>query len=55
VKTAALPNKPAGLSSDEERNIKSRAARLRWDAYEARVQLDANGRLVGEIAWRKLT
>ncbi len=55
VKTAALPNKPAVLSSDEERNIKSRAARLRWDAYEARVQLDANGRLVGDIAWRKLT
>ncbi len=54
VKTATSPNKPAGISSDEERNIKSRAAKLRWDAYEARVQLDANGRLIGAIGWRKL-
>ena len=54
VKSAILPNTPVSLSSDEERNIKSRAANLRYEAWEAKVQLDNKLSLVGEIIWRKL-
>ena len=55
VKSAVKPNEPVSISSDEERNIKSRAAKLGWEAWEARVQLDASLNQVGEIKWRKLT
>jgi hypothetical protein len=55
VKTAIAPRVPPRLSGDEERNVKARAIRLRWDAYEARVQVDMCLRLIGDIGWRKLT
>lgn len=54
VKSAVHPNEPSTLSSDEERNIKSRATRIGAIAYEARVQLNSNLQLIGEIKWRKL-
>ena len=54
VKSAVYPNDPPHLSSDEERNIKSRATRIGAQAYEARVQLDSNLQLLGQIMWRKL-
>lgn len=54
VKTAIYPNDPVNLSPDEERNIKSRAARIGVEAWEARVQLDSDLVLKGEIMWRKL-
>jgi len=54
VKTAMTPGLPAGISEDEERNIKSRAARLGWEAWEAKVQVDSRLALVGQITWRKL-
>jgi hypothetical protein len=54
VKTAITPNEPASLSSDEVRNITSRATRLGCEAWEAKVQLGANYELVGNIRWRKL-
>ena len=55
VKSAVHPNEPPSLSSDEERNIESRAMRIGADAWEARVQLSASLELIGEIQWRKLS
>jgi hypothetical protein len=55
VKTAVAPNAPAGLSSDEERNIKSRAAREGYQAWEAKLQVDSALNMVGAIAWRQLS
>jgi len=54
VKSSVQPSQPASLSADEERNIKSRATKLRYEAWEARVQLDARLQLVGQVIWRKL-
>jgi len=54
VKSAIPPNEPSGLSSDEERNIKSRATRINAKAYEARVYLNSNLTLKSEIKWRTL-
>lgn len=54
VKTAVVPDTPSQLSSEEERNIKSRATKLGCEPYEAKVQLDDWFRLVGKIEWRNL-
>lgn len=54
VKAAMAPNTPASLSSGEESNIKSRASKLRWQAWEARVQVDAKLAAAGAVAWRQL-
>lgn len=40
VKTAQAPSLPAGLSCEEARAIKSRAARLRAEPWEFRVQVN---------------
>ena len=53
VKSAVSPNVAASLSSDEERNIKSRATRIGAQAWEARVQLDS-GLRNGTVSWRHL-
>ena len=55
VKSALHPNEPPSLSSDEERNIESRGTRIRAEAWEARVQLNASLEVIGEIRWRKLS
>jgi len=55
VKSAVHPNEPPSLSSDEERNIESRATRIGAEAWEARVQLNARLQLVGEMQWRKVS
>ena len=55
VKAAKQPGTPDTLSADEERNITARAARLGYEAWEARVQLDQQLGQVGEIQWRKLS
>ena len=54
VKTALFPATPAGLSSNEERNIKSRASRLGFEAWEARLQVNQGLHLVGAIGWRRV-
>ena len=51
VKTALHPDEPAYPSSDEIRNIKSRAAILNRTAWVAQVQIDAKGNKVGDIKW----
>ena len=53
VKTAVSPEEPAYPSSDEIRNIKSRASNSNRTAYVAQVKIDTNGNLVGEIKWTK--
>jgi hypothetical protein len=54
VKAAISPNNPESLSPEETQNIGSRATRLNAEAWEARVQLNANLQLIGEIQWRQL-
>lgn len=54
VKTAMSPSTPVDLSSDEVRNIKSRAARLGYQPWQAKVIVDANLNLVGDIQWMRL-
>lgn len=55
VKAALEGTTPAQLSSDELRNIKSRAAKLGAEAWLAQVTLSkANLSRVGDIAWTKL-
>ncbi len=54
VKSAITPNVPADLSSDEVRNIKSRASRLGFQAWAAKVVLDSQLRLIGKISWTQL-
>jgi len=53
VKSAILPNDSISLSSDEERNIKSRAARIGAEAWETKVWLDNSLNLI-DMKWRKL-
>lgn len=55
VKSAMYPNEPPFLSSDEQRNIKSRATKIGAVAWEARAQLNASLQLIGEIQWRTLS
>lgn len=54
VKAEVLPGTPASLSSEEERNIKSRAINLGCEPWEAKVHLDISLRVVGNIEWRKI-
>jgi Holliday junction resolvase-like predicted endonuclease len=54
VRTAVQPEDPPSLTSEEEDDIKSRAADKEAEAWEARVQLDSNLHLLGKIKWRKL-
>ena len=54
VKTGTQPNAPGELSSAEIAAIKARAARLGWQAWSAKVSLDARGAMLGAIGWTKL-
>lgn len=54
VKTAVAPAVPSDMSSDEVRNIKARAAKLAYQAWQAKVSVDGNLKLVGEIVWKRL-
>ena len=54
VKSAVSPNSPCSISDLEQQAIASRATRKGYEAWEARVQLDASLRPMGEPSWRKL-
>jgi hypothetical protein len=54
VKTGLAPGKAPDLSSDERRNISSRASSLGYEAWSAQLQINAQGQLVGQIQWQKL-
>ena len=53
VKTALQPAVPADLSRDEIRNITSRA-KLGYQAWQAKVTVNADLQLVGKIEWTRL-
>jgi hypothetical protein len=54
VKTAVYPNSPIFLSSVEKQAIVARANHNQAGAWLARLQIDNEGRLFGNIAWTKL-
>ena len=54
VKSAIYPNEPAYLSSDEVRNIKSRATRIGANPYFAKVSLNQDLSLRKKIEWVRL-
>ena len=54
VKTGLSPSSAPSLSSDEQRNISSRATKLGYQAWLAQVQINASGSLIREIKWKKL-
>ncbi len=54
VKTAVYPNLPASLSADEKKAIVARATHNKQQAWLAQLQIDSEGRLLGEIGWTKL-
>ena len=54
VKTALYPNDPDRLSTEEEKTITARAARLGAQAWEARVQVGSKLELIGNVQWRKI-
>jgi hypothetical protein len=55
VKTAIAPSAAPTLSGDEKRDISSRATRIGYEAWSARVQINGRGEQVGDIIWQKLT
>lgn len=54
VKYSVVPKIPAPLSSIEEEMIKTEAANLGFEAWEAKVELDKKMHGIGEIQWRKI-
>jgi Holliday junction resolvase-like predicted endonuclease len=54
VKSATAPGEPSALSTDEIANIKSRAAKVPAEAWQAQVHLDSQLAQVGEIKWTKV-
>lgn len=54
VKTGVYPNEPADLSKEEIAAIKRRAGQLECDALGAKVQLDKEYNLKGEIKFQEL-
>ena len=55
VKSSLAPDWPSSLAREEEEDVMLRAARLAYQAWEARVQVDARLDLVGDIQWRRLS
>jgi len=53
VNSAVTPNVPSNLSSDEEGNLKSHAARKGGEAWEVKVQLVSSLK-EGTVTWRQL-
>lgn len=54
VKTSVSPNQPSYMTSDEIARIKSRATRIDYVATRARLMIDSQGNLLGQIEWLKL-
>jgi hypothetical protein len=54
VKTAVEPDEPEDLSADEVRDLMSKASRKKAVAWEAKVRLDTDHILKGEISWKIL-
>jgi hypothetical protein len=51
---SAIGNEPSDLSAKEHRNVKSRATRMGAVAWEAKVILNTNLDIIGDIRLRQL-
>jgi Holliday junction resolvase-like predicted endonuclease len=51
---SAITDEPSNLSAKEQRNITSRATKIGAIAWEAKVILNTNLDLIGDIRWRQL-
>lgn len=54
VHTAVLPAEPVSLTPQEIALFQSRAWDKCYEPWEAKIQLDANNALIGQIMWKKL-
>lgn len=54
VKTVVEPDEPEDLSANEVRDLMSRASERKAVAWEAKVRLDEDRLLKGEISWKIL-
>jgi hypothetical protein len=54
VRTAVSPDAPTSLSADDVKKITSLAAKIGYEAWEARVQIDSDGGQLGKIIWTRL-
>ncbi len=54
VKTAVWPASPAGLSEEEARSFRSRAASLGRVAFLAHVTIDPSGNVIKGITWARV-
>ncbi|MDZ4286451.1 MAG: hypothetical protein U0984_00740 [Prosthecobacter sp.] len=54
VRTALAPHTAHELTEGEQHGLSSRAMMMGYEAWFARVQIDAKGELAQEIQWTKL-
>jgi hypothetical protein len=54
IKSSVAPNVPADLSTDEMRNIKARTLPIGFQAWQVKVTIDSQLRLIGSIQWNHL-
>lgn len=54
VKTSVYPSQPSYMTSNEIARIKSRATRIGYVATIARLIVNSQGNLLGQIEWTKL-
>jgi hypothetical protein len=52
--TSAITDEPSNLSAKDQRNVKARATRIGAIAWEAKVILNSNLDLIGDIRLRQL-
>jgi len=52
--TSAIADEPSDLSAKDQRNVKSRATRMGAVAWEAKVILNTNLDIIGDIRLRQL-
>jgi len=51
---SAIADEPSDISPKEQRDVTSRAKRMKAVAWEAKVILNTNLDIIGDIRWRKL-
>lgn len=54
VQSSMEPNNPPHMTQPEIENMKERAKNRKAEAYEARVKLDGDLKVVGDIGWNRV-
>ncbi len=54
VKTSIAPTEPADATWGEISNMLTRACKLGYEAWLAKIQVNDHGQRVGDVWWRKL-